>query len=102
MHEFDLFLSVILVAVEVGGPQADEKAFKVLHPLRELEIDPPFEAPLLHVAFTHAVIIQPTIVDKWVRRSLLLRAELLFLGFLSNFGLFTAFRATFTLMRGIS
>jgi hypothetical protein len=74
MHEFDLFLSVILVAVEVGGLQADEEAFKVLHPLRELEVDPTFETLLLHVSFTHIVVIQPATVYKWIRRSLFLIA----------------------------
>jgi hypothetical protein len=102
MHEFDLFLGVILVAVEVGGPQADEESFKVLHPLRELEVDPTFEAFLLHVSFTHIIVIQPAAVDKWIRRSLFLRPQLIFLGFLSYVGLFTVFRATFMLMRGIS
>jgi hypothetical protein len=102
MHELDLFLRVILVAVEVGGPQADEEAFKVLHPLRELEVDPPFEAPLLHVAFTHEIVIKPATVDKWIRRGLFLRAQLIFLGFLSDVVLITAFRATLILMRSIS
>jgi hypothetical protein len=101
MHEFDLFLSVILVAVEVGGLQADEEAFKVLHPLRELEVDPTFETLLLHVSFTHIVVIQPATVYKWIWRSLFLRVQLIFLGFLSYVGLFTAFRATSILMRGI-
>ena len=49
MQEFHIFIRVNLVAVEVGGPQAVVETFKVLHPLRELEVDPPFEAPLLHV-----------------------------------------------------
>ena len=71
MHELDLFLGIVLVAVEVGGPKADEEAFKVLHPLRELEEDPAFEAPLLpSVTFTHILVIQPATVDKWVRRGL--------------------------------
>lgn len=103
MHELDLFLRIILVAVEVGGPQADEEAFKVLHPLRELEEDPSFEAPLLpSVKFTHILIVKPTTIDKWVRRGMFMRSQLLFLGFLININLFASFRATFILMRGIS
>ena len=103
MHELDLFLGIVLVAVEVGGPQADEEAFKMLHPLRELEEDPPFEAPLLpSVTFTHIFVIQPATVDKWVRRGLFMRSQLLFLGFLINIDLFAAFRAPFMMVRGIS
>ena len=103
MHEFDLFLGIVLVAVEVGGPQADEEAFKMLHPLRELEEDPPFEAPLLpSVTFTHIFVIQSATINKWVRRGLFVRSQLLFLGFLINIDLFTAFRATLMLVRGIS
>ena len=103
MHELDLFLRIILVAVEVGGSQADEEAFKVLHPLRELEEDPSFEAPLLpSVKFTHILIVQPATIDKWVRRGLFMRTQLLFLGFLINIDLFASFRATFILVRGIS
>ena len=70
MHELHLFLCIILVAVQVGGSQADEEAFKVLHALRKLEVDPTFEAPLLPVTFTHIVVIQVAIIDKWVRRGL--------------------------------
>ena len=103
MHELDLFLGIILVAVEVGGPKADEEAFKMLHSLRELEEDPPFEAPLLtSVTFTHILVIQPATVDKWVRRGLFMRSQLLFLGFFINIDLFAAFRAPFILVRGIS
>jgi hypothetical protein len=71
MHKLDLFLCIILVAVKVRGSQADEEAFKVLHALRELEVDPPFEAPLLTVTIMHVVVIQAAIVDKWVRRGIL-------------------------------
>jgi hypothetical protein len=103
MHELDLFLGIVLVAVEVGGPQADEEAFKMLHPLRELEEDPPFEAPLLpSVTFTHIFVIQSATINKRVRRGLFMRPQLLFFGFLINIDLLTAFRATFMLVRGIS
>jgi len=54
------------------------------------------------VKFTHILVVKPATIDKWVRRGLFMRSQLLFLGFLINIDLFASIRATFILMRGIS